>query len=260
MSLTFDGLPALARAAVPAASARFSPDLVLWEESLPGGCHWSGLLRRGTTLRLTDLNGKTNVSALFFNQEEKTERYNMPDTLKAQHTAYLTQGHVCYSDMGRVLCSISEDTCGWHDTFSGVLDAAGLEKKYGQARYQTHRNGMFRSGLDGLVVELNKWGLGRRDLNANVNFFSKVTADALGHLQFETVHRQAGQHVDLRFEMNVLVMLSAAPHPLDPAPGYAPGPVQLTAWRSGPAGATDPCRLHCPENGRGFINTERWFL
>jgi uncharacterized protein YcgI (DUF1989 family) len=60
--------------------------------------------------------------------------------------------------------------------------------------------------------------------------------------------------------MNVLVLLSAAPHPLDDAPGYAPGDVQLTAWRSGTAGANDPCRLSCPENGRGFINTERWFL
>jgi len=260
MSMTFANLPALARAAVPESSASFASDLVLWEESLPGGCHWSGVLRRGNTLRLTDLNGTANVSALFFNQEEKTERYNMPDTLKAQHTAYLTQGHVCYSDMGRVLCSIPEDSCGWHDTFSGLLDAAGLEKKYGQARYQTHRNSMYRSGLDGLVVELNKWGLGRRDVNGNVNFFSKVAADADGKLQFDTAHRQPQQHVDLRFEMNVLVLLSAAPHPLDPAPNYAPGAVKLTAWRSGTAGANDVCRLLCPENERGFINTERWFL
>jgi urea carboxylase-associated protein 2 len=258
--MTFANLPALARAAVPETSASFAPERVLWDESLPGGCHWSGVLRRGNTLRLTDLSGTANVSALLFNQEEKTERYNMPDTLKAQHTAYLTQGHVCYSDMGRVLCSIPNDTCGWHDTFSGVLDAAGVKKKYGEARYQEHRNGMFRSGLDGLVVELNKWGLGRRDLNANVNFFSKVTADASGKLQFDTAHRQPGQWVDLRFEMNVLVLLSAAPHPLDSASAYAPGSVQLTAWRSGTAGAADPCRLSCPENDRGFINTERWFL
>ena len=119
---------------------------------------------------------------------------------------------------------------------------------------------MHRSGQDGLVVELNKWGLGRRDLNANVNFFSKVAADDQGKLGFVTTHRKPGQYVDLRFEMNVLVMLSAAPHPLDTNAAYEPGDVQLTAWRSGTAGATDPCRLSCPENGRGFINTERWFL
>jgi urea carboxylase-associated protein 2 len=260
MQTSFANLPPLARAAVPETSSTFAPDRVLWEESLPGGCHWSGILRRGNTLRLTDLSGSANVAALFFNQEEKTERYNMPDTLKAQHTAFLTTGHVCYSDMGRVLCSIPEDTCGWHDTFSGVLDAEGVRKKYGEARYQEHRNGMFRSAQDGLLVELNKWGLGRRDVGANVNFFSKATADAEGKLQFDTRHRQPGQQVDLRFEMNVLVVLSAAPHPLDPAPLYAPGPVTLTAWRSGTAGASDVCRLSCPENDRGFINTERWFL
>lgn len=260
MSMTFDDLPVLARASVPNTSAPFAPELVLWDELLPGGCHWSGLLRRGNTLRLTDLQGTANVSALFFNQEEKTERYNMPDTLKAQHTAYLTQGHVCYSDMGRVLCSITADTCGWHDTFSGVLDSGRMVQKYGEARYQQHRNAMHRSGQDGLVVELNKWGLGRRDLNANVNFFSKVAADDQGKLGFVITHRKPGQYVDLRFEMNVLVMLSAAPHPLDPNAAYEPGDVRLTAWRSGTAGATDPCRLSCLENGRGFINTERWFL
>ncbi|MDP1757477.1 MAG: DUF1989 domain-containing protein, partial [Pseudohongiella sp.] len=96
------------------------PDLFLWEEALPGGCHWSGVLRRGNALRLTDLTGRTNVSALFYNAEEKLERYNMPDTLKAQHTAHLTTGHALYSDMGHVLCSVIQDSCGWHDTLCGT--------------------------------------------------------------------------------------------------------------------------------------------
>jgi urea carboxylase-associated protein 2 len=250
----------LARAAVPDTSLTFSSEHVLWEETMPGGTHWSGLVRRGNTLRFTDLEGKANLSALFFNQEEKTERYNMPDTLKAQHTAFLTRGHACYSDMGRVLCSIPEDSCGWHDTVCGVLDAATLQAKYGEANYQQHRNEMFRNGLDGFLVELNKWGLGRRDVGPSVNFFSKAAADLEGKLQFDTAHRKPAQYVDVRFEMNVLVVLSAAPHPLDPATAYAPGPVKLTAWRSGTAGANDVCRLSCTENDRGFINTERWFL
>ena len=100
-----------------------SPEPVLWEETVPGGGHWSGVVRRGTALRLTDLEGGANVSTLFFNFEELERRYNMPDTLKAQHTAYLTRGHVCYSDMGRVLCSITADTVGWHDTVCGLLHA-----------------------------------------------------------------------------------------------------------------------------------------
>lgn len=250
----------LARAAMPARSAGFDPGLVLWHEPVPGGGSWSGLLRRGNTLRLTDVNGRANVAMLLFNADERTERYNMPDTLKAQHTAFLTRGHVCYSDMGRVLCSVADDSCGWHETVCGVLDAAGLQARYGQAHYQEHRNAMQRNGLDGLLVELGKWGLGARDVVANLNLFSKVVTDAEGGLHFDSTHRRPGQHVDLRFEMNVLVVMSAAPHPFDPATVYAPGDVTLTAWRSGTAGADDPCRLSCPENGRGFVNTERYFL
>lgn len=231
----------------------------LWEETIPGGNHWSGVLRRGTTLRLTDLEGGANVSALFYNREEKLERYNMPDTLKAQHTAFLTAGHVCYSDMGRILCSVIADTVGWHDTVCGVSDAALVARKYGAASFQTHRNDMFRSGKDGLLIELGKWGLGKRDVVANVNFFSKVTADADGALQFQPGHSKAGDTVDLRFDMDVLLVLSCAPHPLDTSPEYRPAAVKLTARHAGSAAADDLCRNACPQNQRGFINTERYY-
>jgi urea carboxylase-associated protein 2 len=232
---------------------------ILWEETIPGGNHWSGVLRRGSALRLTDLEGGANVAALFFNREEKLERYNMPDTLKAQHTAFLTAGNVCYSDMGRVLCSIIADSVGWHDTFCGVSDAALVAEKYGTANFQSHRNDMFRSGKDGLLVELGKWGLGKRDLVANVNFFSKVIADEAGALHFQPGHSKAGDTVDLRFDMDVLVVLSTAPHALDPGTQYRPAAVKLSAWHAGAAGANDLCRNSCPQNQRGFINTERFY-
>lgn len=232
---------------------------VLWEETVPGGCHWSGVVRRGVTLRCTDLDGGANAALLIFNFEEKTERYNMPDTLKAQHTAYLTQGNVCYSDMGRVLCSITADTAGWHDTVCGVADDALIARRYGVKRFQEHRNAMHRSGKEGFLKELGRWGLGRRDLHANLNLFSKVVADDDGRLTYVTGHSRAGALVDLRFEMHALVVLSASVHPLDPRTGYAPGAVQLTAWRSGTAAQDDPCRNACAENQRGFVNTERYF-
>jgi uncharacterized protein len=260
MQTCFETLTPLARAAVPDHATAFDPSLVLWTETLPGGTAWSGVLRRGNTLRLTDTHGRANVAALFYNAEEKAERYNMPDTLKAQHTAFLSAGHVCYSDMGRVLCSIAADTCGWHDTVCGTTHPASTRSRYGEARYQTHRNAMFRNGHDNFLVELEKWGLDKRDVVANLNLFSKVQADDAGRLQFATAHRAPGQHVDLRFEMNTLVVLSATPHPMDPNPKYDPKDVELTVWRSGTAGADDACRLHCPENGRGLINTERYYL
>jgi uncharacterized protein len=228
----------------------------LWEEQLHDGSHWSGVLRRGTTLRLTDVDGGANVAALFYNYEDRLERYNMPDTLKAQHTAYLTKGHVCYSDMGRVLCSITEDTCGWHDTLTGVSNAAMVTDKYGRTRFQEERNDFYKNGYDGLLGELGKYGLGRRDIVANVNFFSKITVDDQGKMRFNPRFSRPGSYVDLRFEMHTLVALSTCQHPLDPEPAYSPRSVRLTALTSGPVTKEDPCRMLCPENQRGFRNTE----
>ncbi|HYP80404.1 MAG TPA: DUF1989 domain-containing protein, partial [Steroidobacteraceae bacterium] len=92
----------------------------LWSQPLRGGAHWSGVIRRGLTLRLTATGSDANVAALFYSHEQPLERYNMADTLKAQHTAHLTAGCVCYSDMGRVLCAITADSCGWHDPLCGL--------------------------------------------------------------------------------------------------------------------------------------------
>ncbi|MBI1397912.1 MAG: DUF1989 domain-containing protein [Betaproteobacteria bacterium] len=232
---------------------------ILWEETVPGGCHWSGVIRRGTALTLTDVEGRANLAMLLFNHEERFERYNMPDTLKAQHTAFLTHGNVLYTDMGRALASVMADTCGWHDTVCGVMDDATLEMRFGRRAYQDYRNGMTRSGREGFLKELERNGLGRRDLHANVNWFSKIVTDAEGGLHFEASHREPGQRIDLRFDMHALVVLSACPHPLDPATQWEPAPVKLTAWRCGVAGRDDRCRNHRPENQRAFVNTERYF-
>ena len=231
-------------------------DRFLWEEHLHSGAHWSGVARRGVTLRLTDVEGGANVSALFYNFEERLERYNMADTLKAQHTAFLTKGNVCYSDMGRILCSITEDTCGWHDTFCGVSNAAMVAARFGKTRFQEQRNNYYKNGYDSLLNELAKFGLGKRDLVSNVNFFSKVTADDSGDLRFLVGHSKPGSYVDLRFEMTTLVVLSTCQHPLDPSLDYQPRPVRITALATLPPAADDLCRKKCPENERGFRNTE----
>ena len=154
----------------------------MFEEVLQPGATWSHVLKRGTALRITDTQGGANVGAIFYNWENPTERYNLPDTLKAQHIAHFTSGHVLYSDMGRVLCSITFDTVGWHDPLSGC----------------------------------SKYGLGPRDMSAAVNFFSKVVVDDAGDMQFISSHSTSGMFVELRAEMNVLVILNSCQHPLDP--------------------------------------------
>lgn len=234
-------------------------DKLLWEALIPGGTHWSGVVRRGNTLRITDINGGANVSALFFNHEEKSERYSMADSLKAQQTAFLTKGFVCYSDMGRVLMSITEDSCGWHDTICGLSNARIIREKYGEGRYGELRNAYYQNGRDSLLVEMGKWGLGRRDLVSNINLFSKVVVDSEGGLGFVAGNSSADDFIELRAEMNTLVVLSTAPHPLAPKGTYNPQPVQLTAWSSGVVDEDDYCRNFRPENVRGFANTEQWF-
>jgi len=234
-------------------------DTVAHRETLGGGESWSFRLQRGFALRLTDLEGGANVALLAFNAAEPLERYNMPDTLKAQHTFRLTRGHCLYSDMGHSLLSIIDDSLGWHDTVCGVADAQAVAAKYGVGRYQELRNDFHRNGYDRFLIELSKHGLGKRDLVANVNFFSKVTADGEGKIRFVPGHSGPGAHVDLRADMNVLLVLHTCPHPLDPSPDYAPKSVELTVWRCGLPAADDLCRGSRPENARGLENTRRCF-
>ncbi|MBU0813107.1 MAG: urea carboxylase-associated family protein [Gammaproteobacteria bacterium] len=232
----------------------------LYEELVPGGGHTSFILKRGQLLRLTDLEGGANVSLLMFNAYEKSERLNLPDTLKCQHTAKLTAGHCLYSDMGRVLACITADTCGWHDSFGGVLNADEVAEKYGQGRYQELRNGFFRNGTDNLLVEMGKWNLNLQDLLMTLNLFSKVTVDANGSFGFESGNSKAGDYLELYAPMDALVVLTSLQHPMDPNPEYAPKPVQLSWHRVDSDGISVLCRTSRPENARGFHNTERLYI
>jgi urea carboxylase-associated protein 2 len=228
-------------------------------EALRGGQMWSRVLRRGQRLELTDLEGGASVAALFYNADDFSERYNMPDTLKAQHLARLTAGVALFSDMGRVLCSIVADSCGWHDTITGHGTAKHNLAKYGEGSYQRLRNDFHRNTRDNFLVELGKYGLGKKDLVANVNFFVKIAVDDLGGLSYVTGHSQAGSQVVVRADMNTLVVLSNTPHPLDPSPAYAPKPVALVVRGGAPAAADDACRNARPETERGFTLTDRYF-
>ena len=232
----------------------------LYEELVPGGGHTSFILKRGQLLRLTDLEGGANVSLLMFNAHEKSERLNLPDTLKCQHTAKLTAGHCLYSDMGRVLACITADTCGWHDSFGGVLNDAEVTEKYGEGRYQELRNGFFRNGTDNLLVEMGKWNLNLQDLLMTLNLFSKVTVDANGSFGFESGNSKAGDYLELYAPMDALVVLTSLQHPMDPNPEYAPKPVQLSWHRVDSDGISVLCRTSRPENARGFHNTERLYI
>lgn len=233
-------------------------DSVLYAESVPGGASWSARLRRGQGLRLRDSSGRANVSMVLLRADAPTERYNMPDTLKAQHIARLAAPCALYSDMGHVLASMVEDSTGWHDTVTGCSSSASVAARFGAGTYQRLRNGRITNARDHFLVELGKYGLGERDTPSCVNLFTCIAVAEDGALMWAP-RGGPGRHVALRFEMDVLVVLSATPHPMDPEPSWSPAGVELEILRCPPPGPDDPVRTSCEQNGRGFLLTERLF-
>lgn len=226
----------------------------IYSDPLPGGKHWSLLARRNTRLKLTDIEGGSNVGMLFYNPLIPLERYNAPDTLKCQHTFKLTAGHCLYSDMGRIFCAIVSDTFGWHETVCGNTTKATVAKMWGETSYQTHRNDWQQNGHDSFLVEGAKYGLGRRDLVSNLNWFSKVAVADDGALSLDTSATKPGASVELRFEMDTLVLLHTCPHPLNTAATYPRKPVLFEVSEGSPAAIDDPCRASAVENERGYEN------
>lgn len=236
----------------------FHDQTPLWTELLPGGHHWSGRIRRGTLLQFQALGAQANVSLFCVNAEDKLERFNMPDSLKAQHTAFLSTGHILMSDLGRVMASIVRDDHGWNDVFCGASSAEQIEKQFGKQTFQDARNEMYRNGKNSLVLEMSKYALGCSDLSATLNLFSKVSPDDVGHLRHipsDCTH----QMLQLRFEMDCLVFLSATPHGLDQSKSYQPADIQLSLFKALPLATTDVCRDACQQNQRAFQNNHRYY-
>lgn len=224
---------------------------VIERETIPEGWYWTARLARGQHLRIATPTGRAQVSVLLWNADDPVERYNAGDTVKVQWNARLRAGHLLLSDMGRVLASIVEDSCGAHDALLGGSTAAT------NRRYSA---GGLRNTRDNFLVAAAKLGLGRRDVMPCITFFAAVGIDDGGRFLWREGAVKAGDHVVLRAEMNLFAVLSNCPHPLAPAPDYAPGPVELTRWAGAPAGPEDPCRIAGEEAVRAFENTDRYFL
>ena len=225
-----------------------------YKTTIPGASHWSFKIRKGIQIRLTDVEGGVNVGMLFYNPENLLERYNAPDTLKAQHTFKLTTGHCLYSDMGRIFCSIIEDSIGWHETVCGNSTQSSIQQRFGEKTYQQARNNWNQNGHDAFLVELAKYGLGKKDMAANLNLFSKASIDGQGNISYVSNHSNAGDHIVLRFEMDTLVILHTCPHPLHPAGAYPRKPVEIYFEQAAEIQDDDVCLNYCDENRRGFEN------
>ena len=229
---------------------------VLYTETLRGGQMWSRIVRRGQHMRLVNTSGGSTPAVLLYNPHLTLERYNMPDTLKAQHIGRLSKGSALYSDMGRIFFTIEEDTYGWHDTVTGHMTAALSARKYGEGPYQNLRNDFYRNTRDNFLVELGKYGLGEKDIVPNVNFFVKVVPSAEGKLYWQS-DAKPGDYVELHAEMDALLVLSNTPHPWDPSPEYAPKDCRVEVYSGSLVSkSTEPA--FCPENERGLQLTREY--
>ena len=230
---------------------------VVWDETLGPGGYASRVLGRGSRLRLTNLDGDGCVSLLAYNADQPIERLNVADTIKVQWNAYLGRGKLLLSDMGRVLMSILEDTSGGrHDVFCGCSTEASNARKYGDgANYGSHPN-----ARDRFLLALVKHGLGGKDVVANVNLFKGVRVEDDGSTTFLPGPGAAGEYVEFRAEMNVLVVIANTPHVLDDRPEYTATPIRALAWRGVPAGdQEDGVRNASPECIRAFQNVDDYF-
>lgn len=233
-------------------TASLDPNLILIEENIRGGDYWTGIIKRGNTLRITDLKGSHGVSMLCYNADNPLERLNVADTAKIQFNAFLKKGMVLYTDMGRILFSITEDTSGYHDLLCGCSNANSVAAKYGEGDYKNSRTNFLKG--------LARWGLTKRDIMPNLNLFSRIAVEPNGKMVYVEGCEKPGSFIDLRAEMNVLVVVSNCPHVLHPNSVYNPQPIQLQIWKSPAPAPDDLCRNANPEVVRGFINTDALFV
>jgi urea carboxylase-associated protein 2 len=222
---------------------------IVQREIIPGGWYWTATVARGEALRILNSSGTPGVSLFFWSAADPSERYNSADTVKIQWTAELRKGRVLFSDMGRVLFSIVEDSCGAHDTIVGGSTPASNLRKYGDPS--------LRSTRENLILAASKHGLGQRDIAPVVTFFAPVTTDADGRLAWRDGVVTAGDFVDLRAEMDLIVAVSNCPHPIAPDTSFDPGPVDAIIHRLPAPEADDLCRTASAEAGRGFENNAR---
>lgn len=229
---------------------------VITDDLLSPGAYWTGRVGRGRTISFTDVEGTGGVSVLLYNAAEPSERYNAPDTVKIQNQIFLTAGMVLFSDMGRVLCSITGDTGGHHDTLAGASDAGTVDSASHGGTYQERHNERHVNTRDNLIAALGRHGLDRRDIVPPFNLFDRVEVEPDGRFTWVGPGGGPGATIDLRAEIDLLVVVSNTPHALDPSPRWATGPARITVLDAGPV-ATDPRTDPTPEQARGFENTDR---
>jgi urea carboxylase-associated protein 1 len=198
---------------------------VLSDIVVPARAPYSATLQPGQVMRIVDLQSQQAVDALFYNAADVSERYAAQDTLAAQAAAggkfYLETGSVLLSNEGRAMLTIVADTCGFHDTNAGACSCESNTVRFG------HETRFMHACRENFLTELGKYGMGKRDLVSNVNFFMNVPIRPNGELTVDDGVSAPGGYVELRAEMAVLVLISNCPQVNNPCNGFVPTPIRI---------------------------------
>ena len=213
-------------------ASRFDPDLAVVDEICAAGEPWVKLVKKGQVFRIVDLEGNQAVDTLFFNVARVLERYSASDTIRRQNRLYLTTGSKLYSNCGNVMLTIVADTCGRHDTLGGACAAESNTVRYALEKYPMHscRDNFLHALAHEPVCE--QLGMSKRDLPSNINFFMNVPVTEDGVLEFVEGVSAPGKYVEMRAEMDVVVLISNCPQLNNPCNAYNPTPIRLLVWNS----------------------------
>lgn len=228
---------------------------IVFMKKFQPGEKWSGYIGKQKYIHFKALGNNANLSMLLYNMRDISERYCMPDSLKAQYTAHLTKGNILMSDNGCVLASIVEDSLGWHDTISGHTTRLMTDIKYGKTTYQHQGNDFYRCGEENFKMELIRNNMSNRDIVPCVNLFSKVYVEDDGSMHYDVTHCKEGATVTLRTEMDMIMVISNTPNPLDPSKEYPSVPIIMEVYHAPKTDLMDECVNYREENYRAFENT-----
>jgi hypothetical protein len=205
------------------ASAR-APGTIVFDEVVRARASWSRVIVRGQTLRIIDLEGNQAVDCLLYNAHDLAERYSAPDTIVRQRSIFLSKGSALVSSEGNVMMTITDDVCGHHDTIAGACSPESNTLRYGHHTKHQH------ACVDNFLHEHATRGAGKRDMVSNINWFMYVPVEADGTLGIVDGHSAPGKYVDLRAEMDTLVVVSNCPQINNPCNGFRPTPVRMVAY------------------------------
>jgi urea carboxylase-associated protein 1 len=209
-------------------ASKLHPDSALFREVIPAGEPWMHEIRKGDIFRITDLGGNQAVDTLFYNAADTSDRYSAQDTIREQRNIYLTTGTKLVSTRGIVLLTIVADTCGRHDTLGGACANESNMVRYAIEKRHMHA---CRSSF---LKAVTHWGYGmdKRDIASNINFFMNVPVTPEGKLTFEDGISEPGKYVELRAETNVIALINNCPQLNNPCNAYNPTPVEVCIWEA----------------------------